>query len=59
MSYVARRMGDRLRVQSAGTPPLMTRSAHRYPEQLHPDSPKGHVALSPIQTPSGRSTRHS
>ena len=37
----------------------MTRSAHRYPEQLHPDSPRGHVARSPIRTPSGRSTRHS
>ena len=39
--------------------PRMTRSAHRYPKQLHPDSPRGHVARSPIRTPSGRSTRHS
>ena len=37
----------------------MTRSAHRYPEQLHPDSPRGHVARSPIRTPLRRSTRHS
>ncbi|WJZ84432.1 hypothetical protein VitviT2T_004036 [Vitis vinifera] len=37
----------------------MTRSAHRYPEQLHLDSPRGHVARSPIRTPSGRSTQHS
>ena len=35
------------------------RSAHHYPEKLHPDSPRGHVAHSPIRTPSGRSTRHS
>ena len=30
-----------------------------YPEQLHPDSLREHVARSPIRTPSGRSTRHS
>ena len=30
-----------------------------YPEQLHPDSPRWHVARSPIQTLSRRSTRHS
>ena len=36
----------------------MTRSTHRYPEQLHPDSPRGHVARSPIRTPLGRSTRY-
>ena len=36
----------------------MTRSAHRYPEQLHLDSPRGHATRSPIRTPSGRSTRH-
>ena len=35
------------------------RSAQGYPDQLHPDSPRGHVACSPIRTPSGRSTRHS
>ena len=34
-------------------------SAQGYPNQLHPDSPRGHVARSPIQTPSGRSTWHS
>ena len=28
-------------------------------EQLHPDSPRGHVARFPIRTSSGRSTRHS
>ena len=37
----------------------MTWSAHGYPDQLHPDSPRGHVARSPIRTPSGRSTRYS
>ena len=37
----------------------MTRSMHRYPEQLHPDSPRWHMARSPIPTPSRRSTRHS
>ena len=37
----------------------MTRSAHRYPKQLHPDSPRGHATHFLIRTPSGRSTRHS
>ena len=37
----------------------MSYAARRYPEQLHPDSPRGHVARSPIRTLSGRSTRHS
>ena len=36
----------------------MTRSAQGYLDQLHPDSPGGHVARSPIRTPSGRSTRY-
>ena len=35
------------------------RSAHHYPEKIHPDSPRGHVARSLIRTLSGRSTRHS
>ena len=51
------RKWDRLRVHGVGPLPLMTRSAHRYPEQLHPDSPRGHAARSPIRTPLGRSTR--
>ena len=37
----------------------MTWSVRRYPEQLHPDSPRGHATRSAIRTPSGRSTRHS
>ena len=37
----------------------MTRSSHRYPEQLHPDSPRGHAVRSLIHTPSGRRTRRS
>ena len=44
-----RRKGDRPRVHGVGT----------HSEQLHPDSLRGHVACSPIWTPSGRSTRHS
>ena len=44
-----RRKGDRLRVHGVGT----------HPEQLHLDSPRGHRACIAIQTPSGRSTRHS
>ena len=44
-----RRKGDRPRVHSVWT----------HLEQLHPDSPRGHVTRSPIRTPSGRSTRHS
>ena len=44
-----RHPGDRPRVHGVGT----------HPEQLHPDSPRGHMARSPIRTPSGRSTRHS
>ncbi|RVW27013.1 hypothetical protein CK203_100477 [Vitis vinifera] len=54
MSYVAHHKGDRLRVQGVGTLSLMTRSAHHYPKQLHPDSPKGHVVRSPIRTPQGK-----
>ena len=34
----------------------MTRGAHRYPEQLYSDSPRGHVARYPIRTPQGRHT---
>ena len=34
-------------------------SAQGYPDQLHPDSPRGHVACFPIRTPSGRSTWNS
>ena len=41
--------GDRPRVHGVGT----------HPEQLHPDSPRGYAARSPIRTPSGRSTLHS
>ena len=41
-----RHKGDRLCVHGVGT----------HPEQLHPDSPRGHAARSPIRTPSGRST---
>ena len=39
-----------------GPLPLITRGVHRYSEQLHSDSPKGHVAHSPIRTPQGRHT---
>nr|CAN66139.1 hypothetical protein VITISV_036373 [Vitis vinifera] len=33
-----------------GPLPLMTWSAHRYPEQLHPDFPRGHATRSPIRS---------
>ena len=46
---VEHRKGHRLRVQGVG-------SGHRYPEQLHPESHRGHVARSPIRTLSGRIT---
>ena len=35
------RKGDRLRVQGVGTLSRMPRSAHGYPNQLHPDPPRG------------------
>ena len=53
------RKGDRLRVQGVGPLSRMTRSAHGYPDQLHLDSLREHVARSSIRTPSGRNTRHS
>ena len=53
------RKGDRLRVQGVGAPPPDDTEHAALLEQLHPDSPRGHVARSPIRTPSGRSTRHS
>ena len=41
------------------SPGRMSYAASCYPEQLHPDSPRGHAVCSPIRIPSGRSTRHS
>ena len=59
MSYVARHKGDRLRVQGVETPPPDDTEHASLPKLLHLDSPRGHVARSPIWTLSGRSTRHS
>ena len=56
---VERRKGDRLRVQGVGTTPPDDTECASLSGALHPDSPRGHVARSPIRTPSGRSTRHS
>ena len=66
ISYVARRKGDRLRVQGVGTPPpddterasrhgarITTQSVHRYPKQLHPDSPRGHWRAPLSELPQG------
>ena len=49
LEKMERRKGDCPRVHGVGT----------HPEQLHPDSPRGYAARSPIQTPSRRSTWHS
>ena len=51
--------GGRLRVQGVGTPSPDDTERASLSEQLHPDSLRGYVARSPIQTPLGRSTRHS
>ena len=53
------RKGDCLRVQGVGTPPPDDTECASLSGLLHPDSPRGHTTRSPIQTPSGRSTRHS
>ena len=46
------RKGDRLRVQGVGTPPPDDTERTLLSGALHPDSPRGHVACSPIRTPS-------
>ena len=47
-----RRKGDRPRVQGVGTPPPDDTERTLLSGALHPDSPRGHVACSPIRTPS-------
>ena len=51
-----RHKGDRLCVHGVGTPPPDDMERALLSGALHPDSPRGHVARSPIRTPSGRST---
>ena len=57
-------------VETSSSPIRRQASDVKYPEKVecqpdeipgvrYPDSPRGHVARSPIRTPSGRSTRHS
>ena len=55
---VEHRKGDHLHVQGVGTPPPDDTERASLSGALHPDSPRGHLARSLIQTPSGRSTRH-
>ena len=57
--YIRRSWSVLLSHPAVRYPNVKCRRRPCYPEQLHPDSPRGHVVRSPIRTPSGRSTRHS